>query len=149
MIGLGLLVLAVLLFVFHAGGLRRRTLTIGRPMRVEALAVLPFENLSENTSQEYFAEGLTDALNADLSKVGVLRVVARPTVNQYKRDIEIACRDRPRIERRRPSRRFNCAFRRPRESATVQLIRPAEDRTLWGNSYDRGLFPKCKPFGMN
>ena len=138
MIGLGLLVLAVLLFVFDAGGLRRRTLTIGRPIRVDALAVLPFENLSEDTSQEYFAEGLTDALNADLSKVSALRVVARPTVNQYKgtskslaeigRELNVDALIIGSIVRSGD-----------RVRVTVQLVRPAEDRTLWGNSYDRAI----------
>jgi serine/threonine protein kinase/Tfp pilus assembly protein PilF len=51
---------------------------------VRSLAVLPLENLSGDQSQEYFADGMTDALITDLAKIGALRVVSRPTVMQYK-----------------------------------------------------------------
>src|SRR5262249_35109293 len=49
------------------------------------VAVLPLENLSGDPEQEYFADGLTEALITSLAKIGALRVVSRTTAMQYKR----------------------------------------------------------------
>ena len=49
-----------------------------------SLAVLPLENLSLDPEQEYFAEGLTEALITTLAKIGQLRVVSRTSAMQYK-----------------------------------------------------------------
>src|SRR5438034_6176197 len=52
--------------------------------RFRSLAVLPLENLSRNPEQEYFAEGLTEALITTLAKIGELRVVSRTSAMVYK-----------------------------------------------------------------
>jgi TolB-like protein len=52
--------------------------------RIESLAVLPLENLSHDPEQEYFAEGLTEALITTLAKIGELRVVSRASAMRYK-----------------------------------------------------------------
>src|SRR3989441_415746 len=52
--------------------------------QMRSLAVLPLENLSRDPEQEYFAEGLTDALITTLAKIGELRVVSRTSAMQYK-----------------------------------------------------------------
>jgi len=52
--------------------------------RIESLAVLPLENLSCDPEQEYFAEGMTEALITTLAKIGALRVVSRTTAMYYK-----------------------------------------------------------------
>ena len=52
--------------------------------RIESLAVLPLANLSGDPSQEYFADGMTDALIADLAQIGALRVISRTSVMQFK-----------------------------------------------------------------
>jgi len=57
---------------------------LGAPEQVRALAVLPLENLSRDPEQEYFAEGLTEALITTLAKIGELRVVSRTSAMQYK-----------------------------------------------------------------
>jgi TolB-like protein len=54
------------------------------PVRIESLAVLPLENLSRDPEQEYFADGLTEALITNLAKVSALRVVSRTTAMHYK-----------------------------------------------------------------
>jgi hypothetical protein len=54
------------------------------PYRIDSLAVLPLANLNGNSSQEYFADGITEALIAELSKLGGLRVVSRASVMRYK-----------------------------------------------------------------
>jgi TolB-like protein len=51
---------------------------------IHSLAVLPLENLSGAKDQEYFSDGLTEALTTDLGKLSALRVVSRTSVMQYK-----------------------------------------------------------------
>jgi serine/threonine-protein kinase len=57
-----------------------------RPMpgAIQSLAVLPLENLSGDPAQDYFAEGMTDALITELSQIRKLRVISRTSVMQYK-----------------------------------------------------------------
>lgn len=55
-----------------------------RPPRIESLAVLPLVNLSGNQNQDYFADGMTEALITDLGKISALRVISRTSVMQYK-----------------------------------------------------------------
>lgn len=56
----------------------------GGPERIESLAVLPLENLSHDPEQDYFADGLTEALITSLAKINALRVVSRTSVMRYK-----------------------------------------------------------------
>src|SRR5262245_40599993 len=51
---------------------------------IRSLAVLPLENLTGDPTQEYFADGMTDALITQLAQVGELRVISRTSVIQYK-----------------------------------------------------------------
>ena len=56
----------------------------GSRPRITRLAVLPLTNLSNDTEQEYFADGMTDILIADLAEIGSLRVISRTSVMQFK-----------------------------------------------------------------
>jgi len=51
---------------------------------IQSVAVLPLENLSGDSSQDYFADGMTDALITELSQIKKLRVISRTSVMQYK-----------------------------------------------------------------
>src|SRR5271168_4746774 len=51
---------------------------------LRSLAVLPFENLSGDPAQDYFADGTTDALITELGKISALRVISRQSTMQYK-----------------------------------------------------------------
>ena len=51
---------------------------------IQSIAVLPLENLSGDPAQDYFADGMTDALITELSQIKKLRVISRTTVMQYK-----------------------------------------------------------------
>ena len=51
---------------------------------IQSIAVLPLENLSGDASQDYFADGMTDALITELSQIKKLRVISRTSVMQYK-----------------------------------------------------------------
>jgi TolB-like protein/DNA-binding winged helix-turn-helix (wHTH) protein len=59
-------------------GVRRST------PRIQSLAVLPLVNLSSDANQDYFADGMTEALTTDLGKIGALRVISRTSAMQYK-----------------------------------------------------------------
>jgi eukaryotic-like serine/threonine-protein kinase len=74
----------VVLFAFNVGGWRARLLGRGASPRIESLAVLPLENFSRDPDQDYFADGMTEALITDLSKISALKVISRTSVMQYK-----------------------------------------------------------------
>src|SRR5437879_3497946 len=82
-------ILLALLFGLNAGELRERLLgkaSAGGAAagRIRSLAVLPLENLSKDPEQEYFADGMTEALITDLGKISALRVISRTSAMQYK-----------------------------------------------------------------
>jgi TolB-like protein len=62
----------------------RRIVSPGRGPIIRSLAVLPLENLTGDASQEYFADGMTDALITDLAQIGALRVISRTSIMRYK-----------------------------------------------------------------
>jgi len=68
---------------------RRGYRFLGKPdeflKRIRSLAVLPLENLPHDPEQDYFADGLTEALITMLAKIGELRVISRTSVMQYQR----------------------------------------------------------------
>ncbi len=77
-------VVLALLFGLNLAGTRDRLFrrTGNRPIR--SLVVLPLQNLSGDPSQEYFVDGMTEALTTDLGKIGALRVISRTSAMQYK-----------------------------------------------------------------
>jgi len=108
------------------------------PGQIKSLAVLPLENLSRDPEQEYFAEGLTEALITTLAKIGELRVVSRTSAMQYKgvhkplreiaRELEVNAIVEGTVLR---------AGRRVR--ITAQLIDAPKESHLWAESYERDL----------
>jgi eukaryotic-like serine/threonine-protein kinase len=105
---------------------------------VNSLVVLPFENRSGDPTQEFFADGMTDALIADLAQIGALRVISRTSAMRFKG----ASRALPEIARELGVDAVveGSALRvGERVRITVQLVDAASDRSLWGKSYDRDL----------
>ncbi len=109
-----------------------------KPGRIESLAVLPLENLSGDAEQDYFAEGMTEALITSLAKIGALRVVSRTSVMQYKgvrkslRDIALELQVDGVVEGtvQRSGERLRIS---------AQLVHAPTDTHLWAESYDRDL----------
>jgi len=114
------------------------TIETVRQDRMRSLAVLPLENLSRDPEQDYFAEGLTEALITMLAKIGELRVVSRTSVMAYKavrkplreiaRELEVGTIVEGTVLR---------AGRRVR--ITAQLIDATKESHLWAESYERDL----------
>src|SRR2546429_8387156 len=83
---LWLLALSVALGVaLGATGLREKLFRKSDATTIRSLAVLPLENLSHDPEQEYFADGMTEALTTELAQIGTLKVISRTSVMQYKR----------------------------------------------------------------
>jgi TolB-like protein/Flp pilus assembly protein TadD len=75
--------LAAAAFWLNAGGVKDR-ITGGSGAQIRSIAVLPLENLSKDPAQEYFADGTTDAIITDLSKMGALKVISLKSSLQYR-----------------------------------------------------------------
>ena len=106
---------------------------------VRSLAVLPLENLSRDPEQEYFADGLTEALITNLAKIAALRIVSRTTAMTYK---GTRSKSVPEIARELGADRIveGTVLRSgDRVRISVQLIDAATDTHLWAENYERDL----------
>ena len=106
--------------------------------QVQSLGVLPLDNLSGDAAQEYFADGMTDALITDLAKIEALRVISRASVMQYKG----ARKPLPEIGRELNVDAVltgSVARAGERVRISVRLTQAATERHLWAESYERDL----------
>jgi len=125
-----------LFFLGRYTGWRKQTESAELPAK--SIAVLPFENLSHDPDNAYFAEGVRDELLARLSKVGGLKVISIRSTNQ----IAGLLNDLPEI-----ARKFGVAnvlegrVQRSTDQVrvNVQLIRAENDAHLWADTFDRKL----------
>ena len=133
------LVVVSLLVGFDVGGVRGRLAgTHGIP-RIESLAVLPLENLSGDSSQDYFAVGMTEALITDLARLGALkRVTARGSVMRY-RGTKLSFAEIARELKVDALITGSVLRSGGLVSLTVQLIDPKTEAQLWTNRYQREL----------
>src|SRR5947199_1356832 len=106
--------------------------------RFRSLAVLPLENLSRDPEQEYFAEGLTEALITTLAKIGELRVVSRTSAMVYK-DARKPLREIARELEVDVIVEGTVLRAGDRVRITAQLIDPEKETHLWAESYQRHL----------
>jgi TolB-like protein/DNA-binding winged helix-turn-helix (wHTH) protein/Flp pilus assembly protein TadD len=67
-----------------SGSLRSHILRRVRPVRIQSIAVLPVRNLSGSVGQEYFSDGVTEALITSLAQIHALKVISRTSVMRYK-----------------------------------------------------------------
>ena len=110
----------------------------GGAPHVDSLAVLPLVNLSGDPAQEFFADGMTEALTADLAQIGALRVISRATVMQYKG----TKKPLPEIARllKTDVIVLGSVFRSGRRvRVTAELVQASTDRHLWAETYERDL----------
>jgi TolB-like protein/DNA-binding winged helix-turn-helix (wHTH) protein len=127
---------AALLLELSVGGLRARHRDPGAPHRIQSLAVLPLVNLSGDSTQEYFADGMTEALTANLGRLAELRVISRTSAMHYK-----GTRDAlPEIARQLGVDAVvegSVVRAGQRVRITTQLIEASTDRHLWSATYER------------
>ena len=110
----------------------------GSSLRIRSLVVLPLESLSGDASQDYFTDGMTDALITDLGQISALRVISRTSAMTYKR----VHRPLPEI-----ARELNVdavvegtVLRSgDRVRITAQLIQVPNEKHLWAQSYEGDL----------
>src|SRR5207244_4024682 len=133
---IGLLVLAAIVAAF--------ILLLRKPTRAllniaeKSIAVLPFENLSEDKANAYFAEGIQDEILTRLSKIADLKVISRTSTQHYKSAPE----DLPEIAKQLGvAHILEGSVQKSRDvvRVNVQLIKAANDSHLWADTFDRKL----------
>ena len=112
--------------------------TVPATSEIRSLAVLPFDNLMNDPEQDYFVEGMHEALITDLSKIGALRVISRTSAMRYAetekslpeiaRELDVDALIEGSVLRADNTVRI-----------TAQLIDGTSDQHLWAQSYDREL----------
>jgi TolB-like protein/Flp pilus assembly protein TadD len=104
--------------------------------RIRSLAVLPLENLSGDPAQDYFADGMTEALTTELGKISALRVISRQSVMRY----QGTKKSMPQIARElKVDAVMEGSVLRVGEGVrvSVQLIEVQPERHRWAASYER------------
>ena len=131
-----LLLLAAL--AMDVAGIRTRWFAPAPAARYESIAVLPLENFSRDPEQEYFADGITEALITGLAQISALRVISRTSVMGYKatkkalpqigRELNVDVVVEGSVQRSGD-----------RVLVTAQLVHAATDRHLWAKSYEHEM----------
>lgn len=108
------------------------------PIQVHSLAVLPLKDISDDSTEDYFADGITDALISEISRIEALRVMSRPAVTNYKkmntspteigRELKVDAVVTGSVARSGQAVRVR-----------LQLIHVPSGRNLWSEDYDRDL----------
>src|SRR5437016_2953674 len=137
--------LAISFSVFHRPGSPAvarsssgKTADVGLPIPEKSIAVLPFENLSEDKANAYFADGIKDEILTRLSKIADLKVTSRTSTQHYKsapenlpeiaRQLGVAHILEGSVQKSGDAVRVN-----------VQLIKATNDSQLWADTFDRKL----------
>src|SRR5437762_5347821 len=132
---IGVLLLVIAMLIVGRRPFYRQT---GETISKKSIAVLPFENLSEDKANAYFADGIQDEILTRLSKIADLKVVSRTSTQQYQskpgnlseiaRQLGVAHIVEGSVQKSADSVRVN-----------VQLIKAANDSHLWAETFDRSL----------
>ncbi len=105
---------------------------------IDSIAVLPFQNLSADPEQEYFSDGMTEALIAELSRIKALRVISRTSVMQYKN----AHKTLPEIARELKVKAIvEGSVQRVQDVVRInaQLVKAEPEEHLWAKPFTRNL----------
>src|SRR5438045_2364627 len=105
----------------------------------KSIAVLPFENLSEDKQNAYFSDGVQDEILNDLAKVADLKVISRTSVMQYKSGTPRSLREIARVLGVAHIVEGSVQRVGDRVRVSAQLIDAQTDVHLWGEHYDRNL----------
>src|ERR1700674_4124856 len=128
----------ILLAVLRIDGWQEKFFSKPTSLPIRSIAVLPLENLSGDPAQEYFTDGMTDALITELAQISSLRIISRTSVMRYKGTRQPL----PEI-----AKELNVdgivegAVVQSAERVRVeaQLIQATTDRHVWASTYERSL----------
>ena len=134
--GLGLTVALATILTMVTNDWRHRLFAAHASSNIQSIAVLPLRNLSGDPSQDYFADGMTEALITDLAQIESLRVISATSSMYYKgtqkglpqiaKDLNVDVVVEGAVVRSGDQVRID-----------AQLIRTDTDRHIWARSYDR------------
>ncbi len=103
---------------------------------IKSLAVLPFQNLSGDPSQDYFADGMTEELIGQLSRISGLRVISR-TSSMHFRNTQLSVPEIAKMLRVDAVVEGSVAREGQQVRVHTQLIRAATDEHIWAGEYQR------------
>lgn len=126
------------LVALDVGGLRHRMFGRATAPQIDSICVLPLKNLTADPAQEYFVEGIHEALISELSKISALKVISRTSATHFKN----TDKPMPQIARELGVDGLiegSVAREGDQVRIIVQLIHGPTDGHLWANSYHREL----------
>jgi TolB-like protein/DNA-binding winged helix-turn-helix (wHTH) protein/Flp pilus assembly protein TadD len=123
---------------FGTADWRHRIFRAHASSRIQSIAILPLQNLSGDPSQEYFVDGMTDALTTNLAHIKSLRVISRTSAMHYKNSRELLAKIAEELEvdavvEGSVVREGN------RVRINTQLIEASTDRHIWAGSFEREM----------
>jgi TolB-like protein/Flp pilus assembly protein TadD len=133
---IGVLLLVIVMLIYQRFPFRGES---GEVIPEKSIAVLPFDNFSDDKENAFFADGIQDDILTSLAEIGGLRVISRSSVMQFR---NVAVRNLREIGKMLGvANVLEGSVRRAgdRVVINVQLIDALHDRHLWANRYDRAL----------
>ena len=126
-----------LLLASNIAGSREWVFRSGGPPLIRSLAVLPLQNLSGDPSQEYFADGMTEELINELSRLSGLKVISRTSITRYRN----TDKSLPQIahELNVDAIVEGSVLRSGDRVRITAQLHAASDASLWADAYDRNL----------
>jgi TolB-like protein/predicted Zn-dependent protease len=136
---LSAMVVAAALTIYFGYGQLAHPRSVAAVVAEKSIAVLPFENLSDEKQNAYFTDGMQDEILTDLAKIADLKVISRTSVMQYKSDAKRNLREIARqlgvanIVEGTVQRAGN------KVRVSAQLIDAHTDMHIWADGYEREL----------
>src|SRR5947207_2321251 len=133
---IGMLLLVIAMLIYERRPFRRST---GELISEKSIAVLPFENRSEDKANAYFTDGVQDEILTDLAKIADLKVISRTSVLHYKSGVARNLREI--AQQLGVANVVEGSVQRSgnRVRVNAQLIDARNDAHLWAQTYDRDL----------
>jgi serine/threonine protein kinase/Tfp pilus assembly protein PilF len=112
-----------------------KSIMSGSSGSIQSIAVLPLKNLTGDPGQDYFCDGMTDALISELNHIGAMRVISRQSTRQYKNSNKSMAQIAKELN---VDAIIDATFLRSSDHAQINanLIDPYEDRHLWTQRFD-------------
>jgi TolB-like protein/Tfp pilus assembly protein PilF len=135
---IGILLVIIGIFAYQRFGPQKKTPAIGLGLPEKSIAVLPFENLSDDKANAYFAEGIQDEILTRLAKIGALKVISRTSTQHYKGAPENV---RQIAKELGVGHILEGSVQKSGDTVrvSVQLIKATNDSHLWADRFDRKL----------